>query len=113
MDIDIEKIKNYAVVELHGALIGTVHSQKFKQAMEELLETNLNKIILNMQQVDFIDSTIIGVFIIIFKKVQKLNGSLFVVNCNSSVKNVLCLTKLDKVLQVCDSIEEAESLLIN
>ena len=111
MDINIKKTKNHAIIELHGSLIGTTYSQNLKNEIDILLEINLNKIILDMKHITFMDSSGIGIIIKTFKNVKSDKGQLFIVNCNSSVQNVLKLTKLDHILQIYDSVEEAESFI--
>ena len=111
MNIDVERKNGHAVVSMHGTLIGPEKSQQLKQQLEELSKTDINKIIIDMQNVNFTDSTGIGVLIICFKKVKQAGGNLIIANANATVRNILSITKLDNIFQIYDSVDEAESSL--
>ncbi|MDR2927176.1 MAG: STAS domain-containing protein [Cytophagaceae bacterium] len=61
-----------------------------------LSKKNAN-LILNMENITFIDSTGIGVLISALKAARQNNGSFLLANVNKNIMNLLTLMKLDKV----------------
>jgi len=65
------------------------------------------KVILNLKDVDYIDSTGLGTMVICFTTLQKAGGSLKLVNLNRRNIELLLLTKLSTVFQIFGEEQEA------
>ncbi|TCO09095.1 STAS domain-containing protein [Natronoflexus pectinivorans] len=68
-----------------------------KDELIEHLSKNNYKIVLDLENIRFIDSTGIGVLISILKSTRENNGSFILQNVNKDVMSLLSLMKLDKV----------------
>jgi anti-sigma B factor antagonist len=64
-------------------------------------------IVLNLHDVDFIDSTGLGSMVICFTSLQKNGGTLKLENLNRRNIELLVLTKLSTVFQVFDEEQQA------
>ena len=73
----------------------------------KMLEKNVQAFIINLEQVDYIDSSGIGALIYICSTVKKMNLKLAITNIHGSVKKVIELTKLMGYFPITNSIEEA------
>lgn len=63
---------------------------------DELVKNNY-RLVLNLENIRFIDSTGIGVLISALKTARQNNGSFLLQNVNKDVMGLLTLMKLDKV----------------
>lgn len=63
--------------------------------------------LLNLKEVDYIDSTGLGTMVICFMSVQKAGGALKLVNLNRRNIELLLLTKLSTVFQIFNEEQEA------
>jgi len=63
--------------------------------------------ILNLKEVDYIDSTGLGTMVICYMSVQKAGGALKLVNLNRRNLELVLLTKLSTVFQIFNEEQEA------
>ncbi|SMP58322.1 STAS domain-containing protein [Anoxynatronum buryatiense] len=80
-------------VDLHTAGI-------LKKAVNEMLEEKKGSIRIMGDQLEYIDSTGLSVFIGTLKQLQKENLNILVRNLKPSIKKLLNITGLDKILVV-------------
>jgi len=74
------------------------------------LEKHSNNIILNLENLALINSLGLNSFIKIFTKSRNLGGDLYIVNISDKINQVLLLTKLNSVLNIATSLEEAKEI---
>ena len=72
-----------------------------------IVECGNNKMVMNLENVEYIDSSGLGALVTLLKKLRSGNGKLVLVNTKSSVKQILGLTNLDKVFIIENSMESA------
>ena len=73
----------------------------------KMLEKNVKRFIVNLEAVDYIDSSGIGALIYICSTVKKLSLKLTITNIHGSVKKVIELTKLMGYFPISANLEEA------
>ena len=73
----------------------------------KMLEKNVKNFVINLEQVDYIDSSGIGALIFICSTIRKMNLKLSISNIHGSVKKVIELTKLMGYFPISNSVEEA------
>ena len=73
----------------------------------KMIEKNVKVFIINLEQVDYIDSSGIGALIYICSTIKKMNLKLAISNIHGSVKKVIELTKLMGYFPIANSVEEA------
>lgn len=94
-----EFIDNRYVIKLEGRLIMS-NSDEIKNAIKKELTSNKFPVRIDLKNVEFLDSTGIGVLISIFKFLKERNLDMTVANPNDTVKWVMTITKLDTILTV-------------
>ncbi|MDH5716169.1 MAG: STAS domain-containing protein [Spirochaetia bacterium] len=72
-----------------------------------LHQSDVPKIIVDMKKVPFINSAALGIFLSIFREVEKKNGRFGICSLSADVENLLEITKLDSVLEVFKNQEDA------
>ena len=72
-----------------------------------LHDSEVPKIVVDMKKVPFINSAALGIFLNIFKEVEKRNGRFGLCSISSDVDNLLEITKLSSVLEIFKNQEDA------
>ncbi len=75
--------------------------------LHDLLKQNRVKIILDLSQVDIISSYTVGVFVAFARDLRERGGDLKFLNLQNRVKQTFEATRINHILQVFDSEEEA------
>ncbi len=75
-------------------------AEKFKSEVKELLKSEVRDVYLNCKDLDYIDSTGIGSIISILNVVREKNKNIFILNSSNSMKKLMKISGLDKVIEV-------------
>ena len=78
--------------------INSVNSPELQEKLEEALKEGHNNIVLNMLRVDHLSSAGIKVILKAYKDAGKTGGKLGIEGPSESVRNVLGMSALDKML---------------
>lgn len=99
------------IYNLSGELIDRDQSVDMMHEIEKGLTNNENKIMLNMEQLRYINSSGLNVLIHILTKARKAGGEVSICCVNKKINELLLITKLNSVFNVCDDSEKAIALL--
>ena len=104
MELKIRKNGDVYIIDVNGEIY---NSYKLKELVMKMIEKNIKIFIINLEQVDYIDSSGIGALIYISSTIKKMNLKLAISNIHGSVKKVIELTKLMGYFPIANSVEEA------
>lgn len=76
-----------------------------------LISKSIKNIIFNFKNINFMDSSGIGVIIGRYKKISSEGGKVTVVNANDRIKKIFDLSGMNKIIGVYDTYEEVVSSL--
>ena len=93
MELKVRKSGNIYIVDIEGEM-DLYNAFKLKELIGKMLEKNISLYIINMEKVEYIDSSGIGALIYVSSALKKKNASLIITNVHGSVKKVIELTKL-------------------
>ena len=79
----------------------------FKQAVVNLVAEGHRHLFLDMREVSFMDSSGFGALLGATKRLRPEGGSLNLIGCNKTIQRMLHLTRLDTILGVYESEQEA------
>lgn len=99
---------DFQVLEVTGE-IDVYTAPRLREAIVELIGEGNNKIIIDVDRVDFLDSTGLGVLVGGLKKVRENGGSLEVICSQSRIRKIFEITGLDQVFGLHDDISGATS----
>ena len=88
-----------AVIVLGGE-VDIYTAPRFKECMLELLDDGVERLLVDMSGVTFIDSTALGVLIGGLRRVHDADGMMALVVTTSAVQRVLTITGLDRVFDI-------------
>ncbi|MBF2080515.1 MAG: STAS domain-containing protein [Synechococcales cyanobacterium T60_A2020_003] len=97
--------ENCQLFRLAG-LLDAFSEPTFRKVMEKFAEESPNNIVLDLSQIDFIDSSGLGALVQIAKKVQTAGGTLQIVT-NARVTQTVKLVRLEKFLALQPSVDVA------
>ncbi len=107
MEISSKIDGNIAILNLNGRLDLT-SANKLKEASREHIGMDNCKLILNMEKVDFINSSGLGALVSILKDVRNSQGKLRISNLAPYVKEIFDITQLSNIFDICEN--EANAL---
>ena len=80
---------------------------RFRQRLLAVISAGAQNVVIDLSGVDFIDSTGLGVLMGAAKRVRSAGGDIRLVTAGSRLAELIELTRLDRVLDVFDSVSEA------
>ncbi len=79
----------------------------FKDILKKDIERQVKKMVIDLSQCEFIDSTFTGVLVLALKEIIKINGKLRVVSPHSIAHSVLEQTNTLRIFNVLDNLDDA------
>jgi anti-anti-sigma factor len=102
---------NFAIISIEGNIV-LEETAKLKSSVEGFIEDgNLEGIIMNCEDVHFIDSSGLGLIVSIYKTLLKGDRKFALTNLNDRTREIFILTKLDKILTITDSNSDAIAVM--
>lgn len=100
------------VVQPSGILDGTKAGQ-FREEISDLVKSNVDIVLIDFQDVTFMDSSGLGALVLALKTVRAAGGKLFVCSVNEQIKMLFELTSMDRVFDIFPSREEFENAVVS
>ncbi len=100
MDIDVRKQSNAHVIRLKGDLKIGQPAEDLRKTFEELLNSNDVRLVVNMQDVNMVDSSGIGVLVRSLTSAKKSGGSLKLVSPSKLTLQTLKMVGLLPLFEV-------------
>jgi anti-sigma B factor antagonist len=94
------QVGDVSVVDVAGRITLGEGSSALRDALREMVNNNHKKILLNLGEVNYIDSSGIGELVSGFTTVTNAGGQLKLLNLTKRVKDLLQITKLYTVFDV-------------
>ena len=101
--LNIRQIGDVSVVDVAGRITLGEGSSALRDSLREMVGKGQKKILLNLGEVSYIDSSGIGELVSGFTSVTNGGGQLKLLNLTKRVKDLLQITKLYTVFDVHDS----------
>jgi anti-sigma B factor antagonist len=100
-------IEGITILDLKGRLIVGEAVTVLREKVRELAASGSTNVILNLEGVDYIDSTGLGTLVICFTSLQKAGGALKILHLSKRNIELLVLTKLSTVFEVFNDEQDA------
>ena len=106
MELRREKKNDVTVCYIIGEInINTVPD--LKVIFNGIIEEKLGKVLLNLEEVDYIDSLGLSTLLFFNKGLKAVDGQMIMSNIIPKVSSIFKITKVDQVLTIFDAEEEA------
>lgn len=95
------------IMHLKGQFIGGEETDELKIKLNEVAELKKNKLVINLEDVTYLNSTALGVLISAHSNFSKRDGEIILCNVSKSIENIFVITKLSLVFNIEDTLEDA------
>ena len=107
MDIKERVVGGVSILDLSGKVVLGEGDLQVKERIKDLLADGQRRILLNLAEVNYIDSAGLGSLISAYTTSKREGGNLKLVNLTKRIKDLLAITKLITVFETFDSEPEA------
>lgn len=108
--VDVRYEGDVAIIEAQGEC-DLITSRKLKEAADSLFNTGRCKIIFNLQEMNYIDSSGFRVLLEAKNKAVEKGGDIALVSLTAPVERVYTLLRLNELVMRTDTVEQAVELL--
>lgn len=106
MDLSLETIDHIAVVRVPGNNLEANNAQAFKDAMAPVIQAH-HRIVLDMGQLQFIDSSGLGAILSCLKQLHARNGVIKLCNVSKPIQSLFDIVRMNRVFSIYDIKEAA------
>lgn len=105
----IKTIEKYeaVVLELKGNVMGGDDTKEFNGVLHKLIDDGKTRVVLDLGGVKFMNSSGLGMLIGGLTTMKKVEGHLKLANVTEKIESLLIITKLIKIFESYDSVDEA------
>jgi len=107
MDIKERVVNGVSVLDLSGKIVLGEGDGQVRDRIKDLLADGQKKILLNLGEVNYIDSAGLGALISSYTTVKRQGGNLKLENLTRRIQDLLAITKLITVFETYDNETEA------
>ena len=91
-------VSNVTVIDISGS-VSLIEARALSDMLEELVENGQKKIILNLRDVNYLDSSGIGQIVCGYATVKKHGGQLKILHLSKKVQELLSVTSLYRIFE--------------
>ena len=95
------------LLDLSGRLVAGENVAALREKISELVTAGTVNAVLNLKEVDYIDSSGLGAMVMCFTSIRRAEGKLKLLNLTRRNVELLVLTKLETVFEVFDEEQQA------
>ena len=103
MTTSTRELGGVTIVDISGRIQLGEESAALRDLVHELLSKGHKKLLLNLGDVNYIDSSGLGALVSAFTSVRKQGGELKLLNLTKNVHNVMQITRLYTVFEIMDN----------
>jgi len=107
MEFNMEKVGEITIVRLEEGKLLYENLEPLHQGLYDLIDKGVVHLMLNLSKVGYIDSFSVGFLMDIYRRLANLKGRIALVGVQPRVKSILALTRVDEVIPIYKTEEEA------
>jgi anti-sigma B factor antagonist len=113
MSYKIDNKGKYSVVKITSEKLNTTNAPDLKSEFVIMTNAGTNKIILDLSNCEYCDSSGLSAILVGNRLCEQVNGK-FVITClQPEVESLIKISLLDTILNIKDSMDEAEAYMEN
>lgn len=106
MQIDQKSVNGATLLAPQFSRLDAAVAVPFKERVARLIESGDDRLVIDLQRVTYMDSSGLGAIVALLKRVGR-TGHLRLANVQGPVARLLTMTRLDRVLDLYESVEAA------
>jgi anti-sigma B factor antagonist len=103
---EVSEVKGWTVVTVHGE-IDVATSPTLRERLIDLVNGGATRLVLDLEAVDFLDSTGLGTIVSLLKRVRTHGGDLRLVCTEARIRRLFEITGLEKAVPLHASLDDA------
>jgi anti-sigma B factor antagonist len=107
LEISHREREGIALLDLKGRITIGDEASAFRAAVEKIAVQPDPRLLLNMLEVDYVDSTGLGAMVMCSMRLKNANGVAKLVNVNRRNIELIVMTKIDSIFEVFDDETDA------
>lgn len=107
MKMRIRKTDSIAVIDLSGKMMGGSESEEFKSEVKRLMSEGCKNLLVNLEEVPWVNSTGLGTLIAGYTSVKREGGTLKLLNVTDRIQSILMITRLGTIFETYDDESKA------
>lgn len=107
LDLAQREREGITILDLKGRLTVGKEATSFREKMSELTQAGTRNIVVNLEGVDYIDSTGLGALVMCATSLRKTGGSMKLLHLNRRNIELLVMTKLATVFEIFNDEQDA------
>ena len=109
MKIEERAVEGVTILDLQGKMLIGEGDELLREKINSLVENGPQKIVLNLENVPYVDSAGLGEIVRCYTKVSRKNGELKLLHLTKRIRDLLSITKLLTVFDTYETESEAVS----
>jgi anti-sigma B factor antagonist len=110
LETSTHEVDGIKVLDVAGE-IDVYTAPKFKEAVNQIINEGQKDLVVNMEQVTYMDSSGFGTLLSATKRLRPEGGTVNLVACNSAIDRMLRITRLNTVFGTYQTVDEALAAL--
>lgn len=107
MDFILQQSGEVTVIRVKGEMVGGPDATSLSEKLHDLLDANKKQILIDLESVNWMNSSGLGILIGAVTTVRNQGGELKLLHLGSKPRQLLKITRLDRVFEIFDSEEVA------
>lgn len=105
--INVKDEGKYLLMELEGDFVGGEETDKLREELKALAQSENNKLVIDLTHVVYFASPTLGVLLSANAQFSKNKGKIALYNPSEYIENIFEITKLTIIFPICYSMDEA------
>lgn len=107
MNFTAKERDNVVILTLEGEMVGGPDATLLTEKLRDLINSNKNKIVVDLNQVNYMNSSGLGILIAGLTTVRNSGGDLKLLHLAKRLVDLIKITKMDRVFAIFDDEDKA------
>jgi anti-anti-sigma factor len=107
IDFELKKENDVAIFKLNESRFDAAIAGMIKAEFTIILSDDISKLVVDVSKVEYCDSSGLSALLLAFRILQAEEGEIKIAAPQKSVRTLIEISQLDKILPIYDSVEDA------
>lgn len=107
MNIQLQEDNGLTTATLDETRLDASVAPQFKAAMEDIISSGNNQLILDISKLSFMDSSSLGAMVAVLKQISG-TGTMVILGASGTVLELFKLTRMDRIFTLTNDLEAAK-----
>jgi anti-sigma B factor antagonist len=106
LSVRVDDLEGWAVARVAGD-VDVATAPRLRERLVGIIAEGRPRVVLDLEEVDLLDSTGLGVIVSVLKRARTMGGDLRLVATRPAIRKVFEITALDRTMPLADTVEAA------